>query len=113
MAADSPFFTRTKKWHEEAGEEFLLFDLGDHADRSHPLTEATHGNANVELLNKAGYHAVTIGNNEGITFPYEDLDHLYDHRQFEVLLANLYYEDGNAASWAKANAIFETKRVRR
>ena len=95
------FLHERKKWHEQAGEDFLLFDLGDHADRSHPLTEATQGNANVELLNKAGYHAVTIGNNEGITFPYEDLDHLYDHRQFEVLLANLYYEDGNSAPMGK------------
>jgi 5'-nucleotidase len=103
------FLQERKKWHEQAGEEFLLFDLGDHADRSHPLTEATQGHANVELLNKAGYHAVTIGNNEGITFPYEDLDHLYDHRQFEVLLANMYYEDGNRPPWVKANSIFETK----
>lgn len=103
------FLQERKKWHEQAGEEFLLFDLGDHADRSHPLTEATHGNVNVELMNKAGYHAVTIGNNEGITFPYEDLHHLYDHRHFDVLLANLYHSDGTRPSWAKANTIFETK----
>ncbi len=103
------FLQERKKWHEQAGEEFLLFDLGDHADRSHPLTEATRGNVNVELMNKAGYHAVTIGNNEGITFPYEDLHHLYDHRLFEVLLANLYHQDGTRPSWAKANKIFETK----
>lgn len=104
------FLQERKKWHEEAGEEFLLFDLGDHADRSHPLTEATRGNVNVELLNKAGYHAVTIGNNEGITFPHEDLAHLYDHRLFEVLLANLYEENEQRPLWVKANAIYETKK---
>jgi 5'-nucleotidase len=104
------FLAERKKWHEEAGEECFLFDIGDHADRFHPLTEATMGNANIELLNKAGYHAVTIGNNEGITFPYEDLDHLYDHRQFEVLLANLYKSDGSRPIWAKENKIYETKK---
>jgi 2',3'-cyclic-nucleotide 2'-phosphodiesterase (5'-nucleotidase family) len=104
------FLQERKKWHEHAGEEFLLFDLGDHADRSHPLTEATHGNVNVELLNNAGYHAVTIGNNEGITFPHEDLEHLYDHRLFDVLLANLYRESGQRPSWVKANQIYETKK---
>ena len=36
------------------------------------------------------YHAVTIGNNEGITFPHDELNHLYDHRQFDVLVANLF-----------------------
>ncbi|MCQ6276557.1 bifunctional metallophosphatase/5'-nucleotidase [Bacillus sp. V3B] len=104
------FLSERKKWHEEAGEEFLLFDIGDHADRFHPLTEATRGNANIKLLNKTGYHAVTIGNNEGITFPYEDLDHLYDQRQFEVLLANLYKSDGSRPTWAKENKIYETKK---
>ena len=103
------FLKERKKWHEDAGEEFLLFDIGDHTDRSHPLTDATHGKGNIELLNEAGYHAVTIGNNEGITFPHEDLDHLYDNRQFEVLIANLYQKDGKRPAWAKANFIYQTK----
>lgn len=34
--------------HEEQGEEVLLFDLGDHVDRFHPISEATFGKANVE-----------------------------------------------------------------
>lgn len=33
-------------------------------DRSHPLTEATLGKANIELLNDAQVDVVTIGNNE-------------------------------------------------
>jgi 5'-nucleotidase len=103
------FLQERKKWHEEEGEDFLLFDIGDHADRFHPLTEATKGKGNVELLNKAGYHAVTIGNNEGMTFPYEDLNHLYDDRQFEVLIANLYHDNGTRPEWAKANTIYETR----
>ena len=104
------FLAERRKWHIEAGEEFLLFDIGDHADRSHPLTEATHGKGNVQLLNEAGFQAVTIGNNEGITFPYDDLDHLYDQRQFDVLVANLAYKDGQRPGWLKEHAIYETKK---
>ncbi|WP_338449300.1 bifunctional UDP-sugar hydrolase/5'-nucleotidase [Niallia oryzisoli] len=103
------FLAERRKWHRDAGEECFLFDIGDHADRSHPLTEATHGKGNVELLNEAGFHAVTIGNNEGITFPFDDLDHLYDQRQFDVLLANLFYKDGQRPGWLKDHAIYETK----
>ena len=43
------------------------FDIGDYVDRSHPFTEGTIGKGNTQLLNEAGYDAVTIGNNEGIT----------------------------------------------
>lgn len=102
------FLMERQKWHREAGEEVFLFDIGDHADRSHPLTEATQGKGNVELLNDSGYHAVTIGNNEGITFPHEDLDHLYDDRKFDVLLANLFYKDGSRPEWVKENVIYQT-----
>lgn len=103
------FLQTRKKWHNEAGEDFFLFDIGDHADRSHPLTEATNGQENTRLLNEAGFQAVTIGNNEGITFPHDDLDHLYDQRKFEVLVANLFQLDGQHPSWVKENTIFETK----
>jgi 2',3'-cyclic-nucleotide 2'-phosphodiesterase (5'-nucleotidase family) len=102
------FISERQKWHREEGEEVFLFDIGDHADRSHPLTEATRGKGNIELLNDTGYHAVTIGNNEGITFPYEDLDHLYDSRKFDVLLANLFYKDGSRPKWTQENRIYET-----
>lgn len=102
------FLMERQKWHREEGEEVFLFDIGDHADRSHPLTEATYGKGNIELLNDAGYHAITIGNNEGITFPHDDLDHLYDNRQFDVLLANLFYKDGNRPEWVKDNVIYQT-----
>lgn len=56
--------TRTKLQLE--GNQVLVFDLGDAMDRVHPLTEATDGKANVELMNTINYDAVTIGNNEGL-----------------------------------------------
>ncbi|WP_338471917.1 bifunctional UDP-sugar hydrolase/5'-nucleotidase [Niallia sp. XMNu-256] len=102
------FLQNRKKWHQEHGESCFLFDIGDHADRWHPLTEATMGQENTRLLNETGIQAVTIGNNEGITFPHDGLDHLYDHRQFDVLVANLFKLDGNHPSWIKEHAIYET-----
>ena len=104
------FLQERKRWHNEAGDDFFLFDIGDHADRWHPLTEATNGQENVRLLNEVGVQAVTIGNNEGLTFPYDELNHLYDHRQFDVLVANLFDLDGKHPSWVKENVIYETKR---
>lgn len=93
------FLKKKKEQHDQQDEEMILLDIGDHADRFHPITEATRGKANVTLLNKMKYDAVTIGNNEGITFSHEDLDTLYDGAQFPVILSNLYTELGERPSW--------------
>lgn len=69
-------------------------DLGDHVDRSHPFTEATLGQGNIELLNKAGTNVATIGNNEGITLTQDDFNHLYDQAKFKVTCCNLFDMDG-------------------
>ena len=61
------FLSQRKQQAADNGEACFLFDIGDHIDRSHPFTEGTEGKGNNELLNEAGYDAVTIGNNEGIT----------------------------------------------
>lgn len=92
---------------KRAGQMFL-FDIGDHVDRFHPFTEGTLGKGNVELLNKAGYQAVTIGNNEGITLSHQDLAELYENAQFDCILANLYEEDGTRPFWAIPWKMFET-----
>ncbi len=88
-----------RRWHEEAGDEVFLFDIGDHMDRWHPLSDATRGKANCRLLNEAGYDAGTIGNNEGITLPFGDLDSMYLEKEFEMLVANLYKPDGSRPEW--------------
>lgn len=74
----------------DINKDVLLFDIGDHADRVHPLTEATMGKGNVALMNDAGYHATTIGNNEGITLSKEALSSMYEEANFSVLVANLF-----------------------
>ena len=105
--------TRQRKKHIERKESFFLFDAGDHIDRFHPFTEAFLGKGNVRLLNKSGYNAVTIGNNEGITLDHEGLFTLYQDAEFDCLLANLYLKNGNRPEWAKPYRIYETEGKRK
>lgn len=98
-----------KRWHEEAGDMCLILDIGDHVDRSHPFTEGTSGKGNIELLNDAGYDAVTIGNNEGITLAKEELDALYLQADFDVIVSNLFELDGSRPNWAKPFHLVEAK----
>ncbi|WP_027964338.1 bifunctional metallophosphatase/5'-nucleotidase [Halalkalibacillus halophilus] len=95
--------------HEEDGEFYLLLDNGDHMDRVHPITEASLGQANVSLLNAANYHAVTLGNNEGITLPEDELYHLYDEATFDVVCANLQAASRKNPNWLAPYKIYETK----
>lgn len=90
------------------GETSYLFDVGDHLDRSNIYTEATVGKGNVRLLNEAGYDVVTIGNNEGITLSHEELFHLYDNANFDVVVANVYASYGKKPAWMKPYVILTT-----
>lgn len=87
--------------YREIGDDVLTFDIGDHVDRFHPLTEATLGKANVMLMNEVGYDSATIGNNEGITLSKEALSSLYTEANFPVLVANLFEENGERPDWLK------------
>ncbi|PIO83167.1 multifunctional 2',3'-cyclic-nucleotide 2'-phosphodiesterase/5'-nucleotidase/3'-nucleotidase [Loigolactobacillus backii] len=71
------------------GDTVYTVDIGDAMDRMHPLTEATNGQINTQLLNQIGYDAVTIGNNEGIGNSKRQLEQLYQKANFPVVLANL------------------------
>ncbi|KRL05584.1 bifunctional metallophosphatase/5'-nucleotidase [Liquorilactobacillus hordei] len=87
----------------------LVFDLGDAMDRVHPLTEATDGKANIELMNTVNYDAVTIGNNEGIGNSHEQLSNLYRNANFPVVLDNIKNQDnGLIPSWVRISKIFKT-----
>ncbi|ENQ3080150.1 bifunctional metallophosphatase/5'-nucleotidase [Bacillus cereus] len=97
----SRFVLEEKKRRLAAGEAVFTLDIGDHVDRFHMISEATGGKGNVRLLNEALYDYVTIGNNEGITLAKEQLDHLYDDANFEVLVANLFESDQTRPKWAK------------
>ncbi|WP_042461727.1 bifunctional metallophosphatase/5'-nucleotidase [Neobacillus dielmonensis] len=103
------FLKQSKIRHQQNGDEVLIFDIGDFIDRWHPYTEATMGKASIHLLNDSQYDAVTIGNNEGVNLPHDDLHHLYDEAEFEVLTANFYLENGEYPSWIKPYTVIQTK----
>ncbi|HIY93202.1 bifunctional metallophosphatase/5'-nucleotidase [Companilactobacillus sp. HBUAS56275] len=91
-------------------DDFYLFDIGDAMDRAAPLSEATNGQANIELMDQLNYDAATIGNNEGLGNSHEQLEHLYDHANFPVILGNLYEEKTKKlADFAIPSKIFTTK----
>lgn len=96
------YFNDARKQCEINEEPSLLFDIGDHLDRSHPMTEGTNGKGNVELLNALAYDAITIGNNEGVTLSKKQLEVLYEDADFPVLVANLRDETGNNNSSMQA-----------
>jgi len=94
------------------GEATLTFDIGDFVDRFHPISEATVGKGNVSLLNEAGYNAITIGNNEGITLSKEELLKLYDNANFDVLIGNLSISEEHSQSISKPYQIYEVDGVK-
>ena len=104
------FLQLKKELHRKHDEDVFLFDIGDFLDRWHPFTEATKGKGNVTLLNECQFTAVTIGNNEGVNLPYEDLNNLYDNALFDVLVANLYHKTGIYPDWVKPYKIYHTKK---
>lgn len=91
-------------------DEIYTFDAGDFMDRSHPLSDATKGQANIKLMNEFHYTAGTIGNNEGISNSHEVLEHLFDHAAYPIVLANLREEDESMPWWAKDYQILNTKK---
>ncbi|MGD8190899.1 bifunctional metallophosphatase/5'-nucleotidase [Brevibacillus ginsengisoli] len=106
MAQVASCLLEKRQLWESRGEYVLTVDIGDHTDRMRMKTEATWGQANIKVLNQSGYQYVTIGNNEGITFPKEVLDRLYDQAEFTVILSNLLdHEQNQLPKWAVPYAI--------
>ncbi|WP_137606396.1 bifunctional metallophosphatase/5'-nucleotidase [Lactiplantibacillus daoliensis] len=98
-----------RQFQQAAGHTVLTVDLGDAVDRAHPLSEATRGQANVQLLNQVGYDAVTIGNNEGLGLTHAELDQLYTHANFDVVLDNLTdAKSGKQPDWAEPAKLVTT-----
>lgn len=102
-------FLLEKRNQLEANHETVyVLDIGDFVDRSHSFTEATNGKGNIHFLNDAQYDAVTIGNNEGITMSKDDLSHLYDDAEFDVIVGNVREPSGALPHWASASTIYKT-----
>lgn len=101
-----------KRIHDYHEDQYLLLDIGDHADKVHPITEGTSGKGNVKLLNELSYDYATIGNNEGITFSKQELEELYSEADFQVIVSNLFHPDGTRPSWAKPYVINEMEGIK-
>lgn len=95
---------------DKSVDEVYTFDAGDFMDRSHPLSDATEGQANIKLMNNFHYTAGTIGNNEGISNPHRVLEHLFDHVDYPIVLANLREEDESMPTWAEDYHILTSKK---
>ncbi|SFD94824.1 2',3'-cyclic-nucleotide 2'-phosphodiesterase/5'-or 3'-nucleotidase, 5'-nucleotidase family [Lentibacillus persicus] len=93
------FLKNAREAREAENQACWLLDIGDHVDRVHPIAEAFMGKANVQLMNDVGYDFATIGNNEGITMAHEDLHHLYDDADFQVVCTNLHSLTDDAPGW--------------
>jgi 2',3'-cyclic-nucleotide 2'-phosphodiesterase (5'-nucleotidase family) len=85
----------------------LVLDAGDHMDRMRKETEGTGGRVNIALLNEAAVDAVTLGNNEGLSWTRETLDELYGAcARFPVVCANMVREsDGGRPSWMHTSVL--------
>lgn len=103
-------FLLTRKQEETIDKQVITVDLGDFVDRWHPLTEATHGQANVQLMNQIHYDAATIGNNEGVGSSKNELNHLYDQANFDIILDNLFDKQTlQPPEWAQQSKIITTE----
>lgn len=104
------FLTAARTNVKRVGKNTYTFDIGDALDREHPLTDATMGRANVQLLNQGGYTAVTIGNNEDLGMTHDALNRLYDQADFPVVVTNVKdlatYE---TPTWAQTSQTLVTK----
>ncbi|MBM7635445.1 bifunctional metallophosphatase/5'-nucleotidase [Streptococcus saliviloxodontae] len=103
-------YPKVKRFFEQESDEereIVRLDLGDNVDKSHPLTAATSGRANVDLMNDLRLDFATIGNNEGIGLSKAEISSLYDEADFKVLIGNLKDENGQP-SWATPYHIYRT-----
>ncbi|OWR28039.1 multifunctional 2',3'-cyclic-nucleotide 2'-phosphodiesterase/5'-nucleotidase/3'-nucleotidase [Saccharibacillus sp. O23] len=89
------------------GNPVCTLDVGDHMDRMAIETEGSLGSANVDILNRSGYDAVTIGNNEGLTFTPEQLGSVYAALDCPVVCGNVKLEGGALPPWMRENAVIE------
>lgn len=90
----------------------LYIDIGDHVDLSAPVTEATVGQKNIELLNEAHCDIATIGNNEGMTISHDALQNLYNDADFKVICTNVIDEEGHLPHHITSSYIKEIKGTR-
>ncbi|MNZ31480.1 Trifunctional nucleotide phosphoesterase protein YfkN precursor [compost metagenome] len=97
-----------EEYRAQPDSSVLLLDIGDHMDRAAPETEGTIGQANVDVINITGYDAITIGNNEGLTFTPEMLRDVYTGLLCPVVCGNIREKDsGEPPDWMKNDIVLK------
>ncbi len=97
------------EYRERYGHEHVvLLDIGDHMDRMSPETEGSEGAANVDILNLNEYDAITIGNNEGLTYTSAILNQAYAGILCPVVCSNVTeHATGQPPVWMQTHQIIE------
>lgn len=104
--AMGPISALVEKLRVVHGSSLLLLDMGDHMDRAAMETEGTLGQANVDILNLTGYDAITIGNNEGLTFTPDMLKQAYAGLSCPVVCSNIReHATGSIPEWMSEEMI--------
>lgn len=89
ITSQTHFMNEERARLEALGQKVWTVDLGDLIDRVHPLVEAQNGKIASPILNQQKMDFVTLGNNEGTAYTPEELEAVYDTRQFTVIISNL------------------------
>lgn len=102
-----PKIKRFFKTFDNPNHEVIKMDIGDNIDRWHPMTEATEGLFNVQLMNELGIDFATIGNNEGIGLSKSMLNRVYKTANFKMIVGNLE-DNGKLPVWSMPYHVYET-----
>lgn len=110
----SPVSAVLAEARKAAGDEpVVVLDIGDHMDRAAVETEGSMGLANIDILNLTGYDAVTLGNNEGLTFPADVLETAYASLHCPAVCCNLVLAgSGERPGWLKPRLVIERGGIR-
>ncbi|SFI89429.1 bifunctional metallophosphatase/5'-nucleotidase [Thermoflavimicrobium dichotomicum] len=101
-----------QEWSNQ-GVEGLLVDIGDHMDRARMETEGTDGLVNGAILEATQYDAITLGNNELLTFSKEELRLTYKDASFIVISSNVVdQETDQQPDWLKPWKVFMVNGLR-
>ncbi len=75
------------------GDAVLTFEIGDHLDRIHPLSDATRGRVNAAILRAVQYDGMVLGNNETLTLEKEHLHAYLRAAKTPVFCSNMTFPD--------------------
>ena len=85
------YMSQMKTSLENAGAEVIMVDAGDFSQGS-IYVSSTKGAAAIDMMNKAGYDVVTLGNHE-FDFGYAQLMENLKDAKFNVICSNVYLDE--------------------